>query len=849
MRMYGKIAAAAAALLLLFGLSAGAQKLVSLPKSSDTVTGMLPNGISYYVVTNPVCKGYADFALVQKGPVEKSLSRELLSNLPNFQKDKPYEFLSRRGIGYNEDGMVSFSDSCTIFRLTGVHTDDRAVTDTTLLMLFGLSSRYPYEQAVVICGDVNAGQIQERMNAFSMMVTPRGKSPERSGPEWRPAGEKVLKSRVTDGGEAGFSISYSSPRTPQDVMPTVQPAVTKMFASELGFIIERRIKSLFRLRGIALGGLSWNYRSSADSPLCEKYTLTVRTLPSQLEKAVEACATVFADLDQKGAGVSEYALARDLFTIEPVSDEQRCISSFLYSSSLASRSDEDNYLRTRKISAEREVPFFNSFVSALFGPSANLEFSLAAPSGAPSAGSLGDIFSAAWMKDSGKTSFHNFAADSTKLSGTSMKVKLKASTAEPVTGGQMWTFSNGMKVIFRQSGSERGFRYCLQLNGGYSEVRNLRQGEAGFVQDLFSLYNISGMEGSTFRAMLEANHVSMSCQVTESDLRLSGEAPSGRLQLVLKSLVSVSSDRKTDRKAFALFKGDAAAGLRWERREREALDVLLDSLLIPDYKYSATRNPDALCDDLLQRADDYYNARFKNCSDGVLILVGNLDEFELKKQLLRYLGGFATSGRRSVRPQISLTLPTSTLTFTDWAPMMKVGDGRESVNIAVTAASPFSQEKDYSFRIALKILEDRIVSELPELGMAVSVTGRYELFPTERMVVHLALRKVPETGLPEGVISEDPLVAISEIRSLLADIGSTQISDAEMKFYKAWLGDKVSRERTSREGIVEAAVLRYSLGKDIASKYQDKLNSVNASSVKQVLSALSAGGRVEYIIY
>ncbi len=848
MRMPGKIAAAAAAFLLLFGLSADAQKLVSLPKASDTVTGTLPNGISYYVVTDPICKGYADFALVQKGPVEKSLSRELLSSLPNFQKDKPYEFLSRRGIGYNENGFVSYSDSCTIFRLSGVHTDDTAVTDTTLLMLFALSSRYPYEQAVVISGDVKASQIQERMNVFSMMVTPRGKTPGSRESAWRPTGEMTLKSSET-AGEAAFSISYSSPRTPQDVMATVQPTVTKLFASELGFIIRHRVTQYFRIHGIALGGAEWTYRSSADSPMCEKYTLTVKTLPSQLDKAVEACSNIFADLDQRGASTSEYALARELFTFEPVSHEKRCISAFLYSSSLASDEDEDNYLRSRKISAEREAPLFNSFVSALIGPSANLEFSLASPSGSPSAESLGELFSSAWIKGPAKTSFHNAAADSSKLSGTSVKVKLKTSATEPATGGQMWTFSNGMKVIFKQSGSERSFRYCLLLNGGYSEVKDLREGEGGFVQDMLQLYNISGLDGSTFRAMLEANKVSMSCRVTESDMRLGGEAPSNRLQLVLKSLASIASGRKLDRKAFPVYRNDAAARLPWERRDRAALAVLMDSLLTPGYRYAATQNLASLGEDLPQRADEYFNARFSGCSDGVLILVGNLDEFEVKKQLQRYLGSFETTHRRSVRPQISLTLPTSTVTYTDWAPMMKVGDKRESVNIAITAPSPFSQERSYSFRIALKILEDRIIAGMPELGMAVNVDGRYELFPTERMVVHLSLRKIPEAGLPEGVISEDPLVAISEIRSLLADIGTTQISDSEMKFYKAWLGSELDRERASREGIVEAAILRYSLGKDVVSKYQDKLKSVNASSVKQVLAAISAGGRVEYIIY
>lgn len=843
-----------AILLLLVSLTADAQKLTSLPKAQDTVTGTLPNGISYYIVSDPTVKSHADFALVQKGPVEKMLAREVLASLPNFRENRrPYQFLASHGIGYRDEGFVEYGDEFSVFKFKGVPTTSTAVTDTTLLIMFGISGRYPYEQAIIISGDVKTSEIRERMNVFSMMVTPRDKSPQSKTPAWQTSGERTVSlSRSKQGIPATISVNYASARTPHDVMGTVQPMVTEMFASELGIILRQRIEQSFRLRSIPFADLKWTYRSSANQAGCELYSIDLSTEHGKLEDALIALGRVFADLDISGAGLSEYSLAKEHFRLETADKMDRCISSFLYGSSLASYDDIYSFLRSRNIDTEKELKFFNSFTSALLGPQANLQLKFSTTRTDCSEDTLADCFSKAWLDSDLKplaTAFHCNAADSSKLSGTSMKVKLKASSDDPISGGQLWTFSNGMRVVFRKEGTDKQFSYALMLNSGYCSVPGLRKGEGGYIQDLFGLYNISGMESSNFRSMMEANQVSMKCTVNETDMSLRGTAPSGKLQFVLKSLVSASSERKLDRKAFLQYRKCAKLGTDGRRWTPEGLDELLDSLLCPDYAFGRARTGKLLPDDILERADEFFETCFSNCANGVLVLVGDLDEFELKKQLCRYLGGFHTTRIRSVRPQVSQNFLTGSYTTTAYHESVQAGDGAESVNIDISTALPFSQERDMAFRIALKVIERDMIIEMAELGMTVKASGNYELFPAERMRVMLKCIKAPAAGLPETVIPEDPLVAISVVRNVLANLGGTSIRDDEMKLWRGQLENEVTLERKSREGIVDAVIVRYSQGKDIVSKSSDKAKSVSLDAVRQVLSAISTGGRVEYIVY
>ena len=68
-------------------------------KDDPSITrGTLPNGITYYVATNPVLTRKADFALVQKDFLDEAASRKALVELPVFGKRRPLDFMADRGV-------------------------------------------------------------------------------------------------------------------------------------------------------------------------------------------------------------------------------------------------------------------------------------------------------------------------------------------------------------------------------------------------------------------------------------------------------------------------------------------------------------------------------------------------------------------------------------------------------------------------------------------------------------------------------------------------------------------------------------------------------------------------------
>ena len=861
MRIRFKQALLVPLLLSILTSSLGAQSLPSLPAASGVVTGTLPNGISYYLVSNPSVKGHADFALVQKGPVREDVSRAALADLPHFQSGKPYQFLAKLGVGYDIFGYIRSTEASTTFFFHDVPVGQAAVRDTTLLLLFDISETCPYEQAIVVSGDIDKAVVRERMTVFSMMVTPRERLPEPPALEWNPSDTASFRFiRAPRQDEATLTVRYSSPRTPREAMNTAQPLVSELFARELGLIVQDRLERAFRAADIPLARTEAAYRSSADGPGAERHSFSVVTGRSDLLRATEAAGAVLGELDTHGASLREFQDARDRFlsSLASVSSApsnaewvSRCEAAFLYGAGLADPEYVREFFTSRDIASQRELELFNDFVSAVLDPARAVTLRYEAPADSLAAGPLKAAFAAGWASAASSpvvNEYHQNPGDTLGLYVPKAKAKLRHTVAEPVTGGELWTFSNGIRVIYKRSSAMKGmFSYGFLVNGGYAGVPGLAEGEGGFIGDMLTLCDVGGMTGASFRRMLEQNGISFDPAVSLTNLHITGKAPSRKLQLLLKSLLTLSRERTVNMDAYAYYRACERLRLSMDSRQQAGIQSVVDSIMCPGYLHTPAKHLSGLSDDLPQRAAEYLDGLFTRCSDGVLVLVGDLDPYMLKKVLPKYLGGFMTDGRPSVRPQVDFPFRTGWSTYTVDAEGSGIGTGEPCITVAESALLPFTLDRYLSFRVAVAELRKHLAGALAETGMYAEVEGDLDLFPAERLTVRIVCRPAEEGGLPEDVIAEDPLRVLGVVRGALS--GFSESGPASVADSKAVILASAGSQLSDPDCLVEAALIRYSAGKDMVTGYNTRMNAVTPASVKEILSALDAGSKVEYVLY
>ena len=830
-----------------------AQGLPSLPKASEVVTGTLPNGISYYLVTNPAAsKGFADFALVQKGAVSEETARGVLTSLPHFQETKPYQFLAKLGVGYSDYGFIKSSDHSTSYHFKDVPVSRQADRDTVLLMLFDISETCPYEQAIVVSGDIDKATVQERMNVFSMMVTPRGKSPAAPQFEWSYPQEAQVE-RIVDPrlDLSEIEVGYLSARTPRELMNTAQPLVTEMFSRELGRVLCSRLERAFREADIPVAQVSSSYRSSADGPAAEKYSLSVSLAEKDILPAVRVISSALAAMDAGGASLQEFKDAKraELSDIsargEGFSNAEwtdRCGAAFLYGASLASRGSVVDFFSSRNVEPSRELSLFNDFSSALLDPSKALKITFKVTDDSLDPFAVADAFSEGWSSAQPSRNYASSPADTLSLYSPKGKSKISKTSSEPMTGGQTWTFANGMKVIYKQDASQKGsFSYGFMLRGGYAQVPSIKRGEGGFVSDILTLSDVAGMSPDAFASLLRSSGITMTSEVGVGDLRLTGSAPSSSFQLLLKSLVSISRERTPDPGAYEYYRKCEAL-----RLSRRSVDPMLDSIASPDYVLTPVKDPAALSEDLQTRAEKYFEKRFSKCDDGYLVLVGDLDPYMLKKVLPKMMSGFRTGGPAPSSAPLQYSLRSGWSTYTFDTEEEQSPATEPCIETVQTVRLPLSSQTLFSFEVAALELKKALGQALGEDGMYVEVLPEASVSPVEQISVRIRCRRCEESGLPLGVTPQATLKALGTVRSVLSELPSS-LSKESVEDSKALLLSRL--DASSRSDLIASTLLRYSAGKDLRTDYKSKINSVTPASVAQTLKDLEGGGRIEIVIY
>ena len=824
--------------LVCFATSVPAQTLPSLPVDSRIRKGTLRCGVTYYMVTNPSAKGYADIAIIQR---DQSSSAAPLDELDT-------QFLSRMGVAPSQDGYLSDVDGSSVYHFRDVPCYKPEVLDSMLLYSFAQVTLSKAQQAVVVSGDIDPVELKKKMDIFSMMV-PRMLVKENHKPDyvWEPSPAPWVEVYPADSPITVVSVTYSGARVPFDYMNTAQAIVSDLFGDELQVVLRHRLARNLKDAGIPYGNIGFESLRSMDYGGDEQYTVQVSVAREQADAAMRVIASTLAELDEKGASATEFSDAKKVLTPSLRSraasspslddDVRRCTANFLYGAHLAPYSESMRYFARKNLSDATETRYFNQFANALMGQLENLTLEFfGAPDTLDKDQALFN-YNLAYLYGSviptGKEySWHS--ADSSRLEVSGSKIKIKAEKAEPVTGGTVWTFTNGMRVVFKPVAGSGVFHYALQLNGGLGAVQGLQEGEGGYIGDMLSLYNVAGIPAPAFRDLLAAGGVSMETELSVNSFSLKGEAPSDQFQFLLKVLVALANERRINLEEYQLYRRNQALA-------QPSVTDLLYQRLVPGFVYTSNKLPGKLTSETPVKAHKYYNERFANMQDGVLILSGDLQEESVKKLLLRYLGAFQVQKAAAGRKQVSMNVEKKAVT-------QSIQGYPKGIYILMDGEYALTSDHFYTSQVAARALRQALVKSLAPYGYTVQVETNSFAQPQERFQLQITCQPASLTGLPSTTLPQDSEHVLTVIRDAIAAAAKAPVDPADLKGWKDRLLADVKLQLASPSGFVNTLLDRYADNKDIASRYSESISAINEARVQDFLATLAAGGRIEYLV-
>ena len=844
MKFLSRYILSAVAAALVCATTVPAQQLPGLKRHGRYHAGTLRCGVPYTLGLSTVDKGLADFALLVDTDAVPD-ARALLESLPHFPDGRPMRFLTGHGSGLGPDGYISRLAGVTVFRFNGLRVSDAMARDSVLLLLTDLIYMTPGgNHAILAAGDIDPNSTRSTLENLSMLLPGTAPQSFRDSYQWQPTAETKFRRGPAHGAVASIELTYRMPRTPRERLNTVVPYLSKVYSHALGNILYRRIRTACLAEHIPYGTIGYRYRSSADSPDDELFTLRVTTDTARVDRMLDIVAGTLSAIDRDGVLTGEYADETGRIYHHSLRFGKRMpnrvlmdklIAATLYGCDLASEVEVAKFLTTRSLRKEEESRLMSGYAAALLDSAANLSLTV---TGSSDPDPLAR-FRQAWSRGGGYLyTYVSHKADTLNLGVEPVKTKLKKELPEPVSGGQLWRFANGMEVVFKQTDGDPGyFHFGWLLRGGYPLVTDLADGEGAFVGDMLRLGFVGPLTGLDFYNMLLANGIEMEPAVGLQDLRLTGHAPSAELELLIRSLLELAHHRKPDPNAFATYRANQALALA----EADRTEAGMWELMWPADRYSSWKNIRNLTDGLPQKAEQYFAGRFSRCNDGVLVLVGDLHPEKTKKLLSRWLGAMPVSPQRTLPARVDSQPRSGVLTVTR-------REGVPGCHMLLRIPLLYTAKNVYALNLAYYYLEDCLNADLTEGGLRYTLDGTFSSFP--QGMVHLMIHATPAepSALPAGIASSDPMDAVHSLRRALQRAAATQVPQALLKAYKERLQGDLDDTIKTEESLIEMIFKRYGEGKDLLTTYKQRLGEVTPEDLTAILQALYKGARIEYVV-
>lgn len=851
-------------------VTASADKIKVIPTDPSVCAEIMPNGLSCYVVKTSAQKGKADYALVQNVGLQTvpdqdkrnvvEISRGALSDQKRLLAPSVRDFFISHGAAAGKDGFIKVDKDATTYHFRGMDVSSSEVVDSTLLVLMSMVDntsateeirlrKYysPASQAIIVAGDVDAAAVMGKLRTLSYLVM-SSEPASRDEYVWNSTpGINVQVHPSMSSYLSSIRIQWRIPRTPKTQMNTVQPLVVDMYMNELAVLAKKRIVRSLMGASIPYSFVECTYFHPQTYLDDNIFSVDVTLAPEDISKAVSICAGALSSLaagqisvsDQESAEYAYYD--KRLSSVRELSNAayiDKCRSAFLYNESMASADAENQFLMTRHIADSTELKIFKSIVSATLTPEANLSLQCSFPQGKESADDLVGIFARGWQNVPDESEQKAGAAGMT-ISFSDTKLKVKSSKKEYLSGGTMLTLSNGMRVVFKHADTKDVIYWSLALNGGFGNISDLKEGEAGYVSEFLDMCRIAGMDAASFKESIRRKGMTMDIDVGHATTSLKGRIPDDGIEDFLAYLLITMDTFAPDQEAIEYRMKCEPLMLKHKTGGLKERIAVVDSVMCPGYRYTTRKG--GFDQDFIRKAEAFFKDLFTRVDDGVLVLVGDIDEKVLKDALIKYAGSFSTSGRKASRPVVSYQPISGTVKLERY--------GRAAgVDMVFSAPMSLTADNRYTAEITAMCLAETISRLVQDGGLHVRVNHDSSFYPQERVSMMISLRETPQDDFSEETFHKEPSEALTVVINLLKNLESAELTSSQLDACKKYLKQKIKRDQQSPEYWLDAISMRYVSGRDFHSGFEAKIDAVTVDAVRGLLKQLSDGARVEYII-
>ncbi len=757
------------------GIVAYAQKPSVLPQSPAIKSSIFPNGMSCYVAENVSSKGVADITLIRRD----------------------YEGNELLSVHKNVDLSSEASVDSLLLNIMRRVDDLRVSSDC----------------AVIISGDVKAETFITKLKYMSLMVDSSAAS---AIPEyhWDGAGKvDCAVSTDTLKGHSTIRFMWQTPRIPMDRMNTTQSAVYEKAAWEMGEVACRWIRRSLRRQDIPFAEVSCHQADLIRGFSHGGFTFTVKVAQHDTENACMTVASVLSSIGRGEFCQNDLSVAQTKYLLSLERSARRtvikndtytqvCRNAFLYNRPLATEKELHDFFTSKDISISSRNKIFGSISSALID--------MDQPSDSVRLYASGVMLS-----------------DTLGLPGMSFKTKVKTSRNDAFSGGVVWTFENGFKVIYRKmSSTDRKLYYSMLLNGGFGNIVNLERGEGAYMSDYIDLCWIAGMKGSDFKDVLSLAGMTMDTGVSMFSTNICGQVENRNVSLLMKALLAVVNESRPDESEIDYF--SRCENLKLAFATEVETRAMIDSLLCPGYKYTPFKTGSGVGEETFAKAETLFSSLTSKMNDGVLVLIGDMDESEVKKVIQMYAGKFKVKNIASRRHSMQYH-PVS-----GWSAYSANGN-KDMSFVVMSTPLAMNTINHFASEIAAEILERRIKDAFEPDGIPVSMMVTRSLYPDERFSVYLKL---------SGKCTEEDL---HRIKVLLSDC-ENNVTDAELKSCKEYIKNKHTLQKQTVGYWLRAIPLRHLEGKDFTTGIDAKIDAVSKQALQQVFRSLGNGAGIEYTI-